>query len=135
MNPLALIPAPYRLLAMAGLLLLAMGGSYLKGRSDGRAVVNAQALRAMKKGLDAIEWQRGRIADAESRASVAEMTRQTEVRSIYVETQKLVDRPVSRIQCLDADSVRLIDRATAAANGQPTPASTDQPGGASHATP
>jgi hypothetical protein len=135
MNPFALIPAPYRLLAMAGLLLLAIGGSYLKGRSDGRAVVNAQAVRAMKKATDELNRRRAVIDSLNTRIAAAQTAQSTETREIFHESVKIIDRPVFRAVCGDADAARLFDRARANANtgiaGQPafTPAgaSSDAP--------
>jgi hypothetical protein len=42
MNPLSLIPAPYRFIALALIAAVIVGGAYLKGRGDGKAVVQAE---------------------------------------------------------------------------------------------
>ena len=116
MNPFALIPAPYRLLAMAALLLLAVGGSYLKGRSDGRAVVNAKAARAMKKAMDELDRRRVVIDRVSGQLAVAQTAQSTETREIFHESVRVVEKPIYRTVCGDSDAGRMFDRARANAN-------------------
>jgi len=126
-------PADFRTVAIKALIALVaftslMGGAYLKGRSDGRAVVNAQALRAMKKGLDAIEAQRVRISAATARAAEAERNRQIIVREFHSEVPTIIRDPVYRNICVDDAGVRALDRLTASANGLAPSGPAGEPG-------
>lgn len=111
-----LLGNPYIVMIGAALLLASLGGSYFKGRADGRAVVNAQTLRAMKKALDALELRRVQVDQINGRLAVAQTAHDTATREIYHESVKIIDRPVYHNVCVDADGVGLLDRARAAAN-------------------
>jgi hypothetical protein len=113
-----LLANPYTLIGAGLLFLLAVSGSYLKGRSDGRAVVNAQAMRAMKKGLDALEVRRVQVDHLNGQLASAQSAQSTETREIFHESVKIIDRPVYRTICGDADAGRLFDRARTNANAQ-----------------
>ena len=56
--------------------------------------------------------------DAAARAGVE---RETTVREITREVPKIIDRPVYRNVCIDADGLRLIRRSVEAANGERAP--------------
>lgn len=56
----------------------------------------------------------------DQQAADREVGRQTIVREIVREVPKLVDRPVYRNVCVDADGVQLLQRAVDAANGGQT---------------
>jgi GAF domain-containing protein len=75
------------------------------------ATKRAEAARAAQRA----ELQR-QIDAATQRAQVAELTRQTSVREIRHESEKIIERPVYSAVCIDADGVRLLDRAAATAN-------------------
>lgn len=129
-----LLANPYALIGAGLLFLLAVGGAYFQGRSDGRAVVNAQALRAMKKGLDALEARRVQIDALNSKLATAQTAQSTETREIFHESVKIVDRPVYRTTCGDSSAGGLFDRARANANRAPASEPAFTPAGAaSHA--
>jgi hypothetical protein len=109
---------PYRWLAGSLAVLLLLGSAYAKGRSDGSALTHGKYAKAAKAMTDSNEKvaHAARLADAQLIA--ADQARQTEVREIIRVVPQIIDRPVYRTVCVDADGVRLIERATAAANGR-----------------
>lgn len=111
-----MIPSPTALIGGGLLVLAALGGAYWQGRVDGGNAVSASVV----KSLDRAEKARQRIAaaidDVASRHAAASTAQTTETREIYRETIRIVDRPVYRNQCADADGVQLLDRARANAN-------------------
>lgn len=98
--------------------LLALIGAFFYGQSVGTARCQAAHLKAEKKEGAKIE---ARIVDAQgqdTKAAEADVHRETIVREITREVPKIIDRPVYRNVCVDADGVRLIERAVDAANGR-----------------
>jgi hypothetical protein len=106
-------------LAMAGALAACVAG--IGGFFYGTRVGAAQEQSARKRADDAAEAVRmelqAKIDASSERAQAVEYARQSSVREIYHESQKIIERPVYRNVCTDADGVRLLDRAAAAANG------------------
>jgi hypothetical protein len=92
------------------------------GFAYGTRVGVQQEQAAQKRADDAARAERDKLQgqiDASAEAQqAAEYERQANVREIYHETQKVIERPVYRNVCVDADGVRLLDRAAATANGQ-----------------
>ena len=107
-------------LAMAAALAACAAG--MGGYVHGLGVGHAQEQAAQKRVDDARDAERrklqGQIDAATERAQAAEIARQSNVREIYHESQKVVERPVYRNVCVDADGVGLLDRAAAIANGE-----------------
>jgi hypothetical protein len=120
-------------LALAGALAACVSG--IGGFFYGTRVGVAQEQAAQRRADNAAEAMRrklqGRIDASTERAQAAEYARQSGVREIYHESQKVIERPVYRNVCIDADGVRLLDRAAAIANGQ----SVARPSGAAAAAP
>lgn len=100
--------------ALAACLTAAAGFAY------GVHVGAAQEQAAQKRADDAREAERrkqqAQIDASAQQHQVAEYARQGAVREIYHESQKVIERPVYRTVCLDADGVGLLDRAAATAN-------------------
>jgi hypothetical protein len=126
---------PWLIGAAGGLALLI--AAFLFGRSTGidhqkavYAKAEAKAVAAMEKGRRAIDTVSGQLAEAQRDQSI-------ETREIYHEATKIIERPVYRNICVDADGVRLLDRARANANrsfigepaGNTTGAASDAPTG------
>jgi hypothetical protein len=110
-------------LALAGALAACVAG--IGGFAYGTRVGAVQEQAAQRRADDAAEAERARLqgqidAGAEAHQS-AEYARQANVREIYHETQKVIEHPVYRNVCVDADGVWLLDRAAATANGQGLP--------------
>ncbi|HEX7873044.1 MAG TPA: hypothetical protein VF475_09045 [Sphingobium sp.] len=99
--------------AALGLLIAA----FFFGRHVGTTEEEARYLRDEKKAAAKVE---ATIVDAQAQDAVsaaADVHRETIVREITREVPKIIDRPVYRNVCIDADGVRLIERAVATANG------------------
>ena len=107
-------------LALAAALAACAAG--IGGFVYGTGVGVAQEQAAQQRADDAREVEREKVQrqiDASSaRAQTAEYARQGDVREIYHESQKIVDRPVYRNVCVDASGVGLLDRAAATANSE-----------------
>jgi hypothetical protein len=110
-------------LALASALAACLTG--IGGYAYGVHVGTAQEQAAQKARDDARETLRqqaqGRIDTSAQAHQAREYARQTTVRDIYHESEKIIDRPVYGAACIDADGVRLLDRAAATANGQREP--------------
>ncbi|MCC2603015.1 hypothetical protein [Sphingopyxis yananensis] len=92
-------------------------GGFFYGTSMGRAAEVAAQKRA-DDAADAVRQQlQGQIDAAAIAAQNKEYQRQASVREIHNETIKIIDRPVYRNVCIDADGVRLLDHAATVANG------------------
>jgi len=107
-------------LALAGALAACLAG--IGGFAYGIRVGVAQEQASEKRASDAAQAERQRLqrqidASAEQHQA-AEYTRQANVREIYHESEKVIDRPVYRNVCVDVDGVRLLDRAAAVANAE-----------------
>jgi len=113
---------PSHLVLAAALAACAAG---IGGFFYGTGVGVAQEQAAQKRADDAREAERrklqAQIDAATEQAQSAEIARQGNVREIYHESQKVIERPVYRNLCVDADGVGLLDRAAAIANGQAVP--------------
>jgi hypothetical protein len=112
----------------AAALLLAL--VYLAGDRAGANRVIARDAKAAAR-IQAAGERVLKAAQAIDQAAAArDVARAAEFRSIYVEVPRVVDRPVYRNACVDADGVRLLERAVAAANGAVEPAGGGTAGGA-----
>lgn len=119
-----MIGAPYTYLAGGLALIAALGGAYAYGRSDGRALERDARVKAEKALVAERDRRTTALAQADSTAATAEIERQTTTREIRHEVERIIDRPVYRNVCIDADGLRILDNATAAANGDNPRAST-----------
>lgn len=117
-----MIPLPPKAwlgIAGAAALLASHGYAYFKGRGDGSAAVQAKYSRAIGKAQEAMRKAQTRIDGIGAVAAVAAADQQQETRSIYHETLRVIERPIYRTVCVDADGVGLLDRAAANANRTP----------------
>jgi hypothetical protein len=122
MSPLALVPLPYRLAAIALLALACTGFGYVRGVTHQRDVDLATAARAEKAAHDAYVAQTEKLNAAAAALEVAKNEKEIVYRTITQTVDKIVDRPVYRNVCLDADGLRNINAAAAghaADPGQP----------------
>lgn len=110
-------------IVLAGALTASAAG--IGGFFYGTGVGAAQEQAAQKRADDAARAERdrlqGQIDASTERSQAAEYARQTNVREIYHESQKVIERPVYRNVCVDADGVGLLDRAASVANGEGVP--------------
>lgn len=105
---------------LAGALTASAAG--IGGFFYGTRVGAAQEQAAQKRADDAARAERdklqGQIDASTERSQAAEYARQSNVREIYHESQKVVERPVYHNVCIDVDGVGLLDRAADVANGK-----------------
>lgn len=126
-----LLANPYALIGAGLLFLLAVGGAYFQGRSDGKAQRDAASLKLMQKATVALNKARDAIDVVSGQHAAASAAQSTETREIYHESVQIIDRPVFRTVCGDADAVRLLDRAAANSNRGLTGISAQPTAGAS----
>ena len=107
----------YLRLGLAIGVLLALIGSFFYGQSVGKAKCEVAYAKAADK---ARARRDATIRDAQEQdliGAAANIERETIVREITREVPRIIDRTVYRNVCVDADGLRLIDRAVDAANG------------------
>lgn len=108
---------PYLAIIGAVVAVALLAAAYIAGRRDGRAIADGKQA-AIEKAVKAERDKRETaVATTEAAGAARETDRQEKVREIYRETNTITERPVYRNLCVDADGVRLIERATGIANG------------------
>lgn len=105
--------------ALGGALMacLAGFGGYVHGIDVGQAREQAAQKRADDAAAAVTKKLQSQINASDERFAATEHARQSSVREIYHESQKVIERPVYRAVCVDADGVGLLDRAAGTANG------------------
>lgn len=107
-------------LAMAAALAACASG--IGGFAYGTGVGRTAEVAAQKRADDAADAERAKLQGQIDAAAIAsqskEYARQQSTREITHETLKIIEKPVYRNVCIDADGVRLLDHAQAVANGQ-----------------
>lgn len=119
-------------LALASALAACLTG--IGGFAYGVHMGTAQEQATRKRADDAAQAVRQKLQaqiDASTQAQQsAEYARQSNVREIYHDTQKVIERPVYRNVCIDADGVGLLNRAAATANAASIGSAADTPAAA-----
>ena len=115
-GPFVMKPWIYLAGALAAIALLA--GVYAFGRSDGRAIEVAKQVATEAAVKVEREKREGGVDQVGAGAAKLEQNRQSSVKEIYHESTTVTERPVYRNVCVDADGVRLLDRAAVVANGE-----------------
>lgn len=106
-------------------------GGFAYGVRVGTAQEQAAERRAAAAAQAERDGRQNQIDASAQQHQANEQTRQANVREIYHESQKIIERPVYRTVCIDPDGVGLLDRAAAAANGESVaPAADTAPGAA-----
>lgn len=103
----------------AGALLLAITsglGGYAHGLDTGKTRQQIADQKDVDSAIAARDRLRGQIEQAALLHLQADQARQSTHREIIRESTKIVDNPVYRNVCVDADGVRLLDRAIDNAN-------------------
>lgn len=113
---------------MIGLSHLALGGAlmacaagiggYFYGVDVGIDQERVAQMRAHNEAEKVRKQLQGQIDASGEKAQSKEYAREANVREIYHESQKVIERPVYRNLCVDAPGVGLLDRAAATANGE-----------------
>lgn len=117
------IPNPYAIAGGVILGVAALGGAYFEGRMDGKHIEQSAQARADQAAQKVRDQLQGQIDASTQQGQATENGRQAGVREIDHEKETIVERPVYLTQCVDADGVRLLQKAAANANGP-----TGQPG-------
>ena len=120
-----MIPLGWRILGGLVVAIAIGGGGYAIGDSAGANRVlarNAAAFARITVAADRIRTATDRISGAAALARTAQVTTE---RTIYRDAIKIIDRPVYRSICIDADGGRLLDRAQTNANRQLTGGAAD----------
>lgn len=97
--------------------LLALIGAFFYGQHVGYTECENDHLKAAAAAQEKREQQIAQAQANDAKAAEADVQRETIVREITREVPKVIDRPIYRNVCVDADGVRLIERAVEAANG------------------
>ena len=103
------------LLAATALLLAALK-IYDKGEAAGLAQAEAQYAEQLRKAEDAVKAKSAAIEQTALNQLAADQQRQTAHQEILRESTKIIDRPIYRNHCIDADGLRILD--DIAANAQ-----------------
>ena len=108
-----MIASPWLLVGALGATIVAFGaGTYI-----GRALCQNGYFKAEVKQRARVDAKIVEAQDQDAQAVARDIERETIVREITREIPKIIDRPVCRNVCFDADGVRLLERAVIAANG------------------
>lgn len=110
-------PAVWLRIGFAVGALLLVVGAFFFGRHVGYTECDNDHLKAAAAAQEKREKQISQAQAGDAKAAEADVQRETIVREITREVPKVIDRPVYRNVCVDADGVRLIARAVEAANG------------------
>ena len=117
------MPNGYVQLGAALGLVLALIGAYAFGRHDGKSIEVASQASASSASSSVSKVLQGQINSLTADAQASEQNRQESVREIRHETQTIVERPVYRNICVDADGLSLLTKAASIANGGSSPVS------------
>ena len=110
---------PYGLAAIAALVVILFGGTYLKGRMDGREVCNDRISVIMADAAARVMEEQSRGMEAAAKLEEANVARKTHFRTITKTVERVVEKPVYRNVCFDDDGMRLANAALAGAAATP----------------
>jgi hypothetical protein len=96
----------YLLLAVLGL-----GGVYLKGRIDGRAVCDDRIAVIQAESVQRERAAQDRAVQASAELEAVRGKTEVKYRTITKQVEKIIDRPIYSNVCLDADGLRLANAA------------------------
>jgi hypothetical protein len=113
--------------ALAAGFLAALIAAYFYGVGVGKDSRDADNAAEIARQDEKILVQQERIGALGEKAATREIERHTTVREINRDVPTIIDRPVYGNVCVDADGVRLLDRAQAAANGEGGPGAAGGP--------
>ena len=115
---------PYGMAAIALLVASAFAGTYLKGRMDGRSVCDNRIAAMVAEAAQRGKTEQTQAHTAAKRLEVAHAKTRVEFRTITKEVEKIVEKPVYRDVCLDADGLRAVNAALTGAS-PPAPEPSD----------
>ncbi|GGZ32024.1 hypothetical protein [Asticcacaulis endophyticus] len=98
---------------------LTFGAGYLEGSKDAYEKAELASARQAEAAMTSIRRLQSHINLLSHDAAIAETQRQTAVKEIRRETERIIVRPVYRTICVDADGLRILDQAADLANAKP----------------
>jgi hypothetical protein len=110
----------YLRLGLAIAAFAAVIGAFFYGQNVGKAKCERDHAAAQAKANIARDKQISAAQEQDALLAEQDVVRETIVREITREVPRIVDRPVYRNVCVDADGVQLLRRAVDAANGGAT---------------
>lgn len=108
---------PYALLGGLGLIIAATTGAFFEGKHVAEGEAATQTSKDLAKAIQDGQAKQHRIDELEGERTAWENIRQSAVREIYHDTSKIIERPIYQNECIDADGVKLLDRAQSVASG------------------
>lgn len=114
-------------LLIAAALILSELEIYDKGKDAGRNLANAAYAKQLKKAEDDVKAKEAAIEQIALTQLAADQQRQTMHQEILRERTQIIDRPVYRNRCIDADGLRILDAIAANAHGENPAAPDDRP--------
>lgn len=107
---------------------------YDKGKTAGRRIAAAYYVEQLREAEAETQRKSDAIEQMTAAQLVTDQQRDTTHREILRESTQIIDRPVYRDACVDADGLRILDRIAANANGE-DPAAPANPSAATAARP
>lgn len=117
-------------LLTAACLIFALFSIYQKGKDAGREQAEASYAKQLKAAEDKVKAREAAIEQIAFNQLLADQQRQSTHQEIIRERTQIIDRPVYRNQCIDADGLRILDDIAANAHGEDPAASDDRPAAA-----
>jgi len=102
---------PYIYLVYIALVVLVLGGTYMKGRLDGREICNNRIAEIQAESFNKERAAYARATQAAAELEDARSQTIVKYRTINKEVEKIVERPVYSNVCLDPDGLRLANSA------------------------
>lgn len=115
-----------KVLACAGAIIWAAFCLYQKGEVAGKAVSDADYAELLREAEDQVKAKEAAIEQIALTQLAADQHRQSTHQEIIRERTQIIDRPIYRNQCIDADGLRILDDIAANAHGQNPAASDDR---------
>lgn len=106
-----MLAGPYIYLVYILLVVLVLGGTYLKGRLDGREICNNRIAEIQTESFNKERAAYARATQAAAELEDARSQAAVKYRTITKEVQRVVEKPVYRDVCLDSDGLRLANDA------------------------
>lgn len=111
------LPNPYVMLGGVALLATATGGAFFEGKHVEAGENSTRQLTALTDALADAKDKQTTINSLDAEKQRIENLRQAAVREIDHETTTVIERPVYKNVCVDADGVSLLDRAQDISSG------------------
>lgn len=115
------------IIAVLGGTTLALTTIYINAYETGKSRAEARYAKQLQKAQDEAKAKEAIIDQIALNQLAADQLRQSTHQEIVRESTKIIDRPVYRNRCMDADGLRILDDIAANAHGQNPAPSDDRP--------